>query len=233
MDAFRAPDNPPVGSATGITGVERFGVDTLVWEGARLIVRSPREMPGWRVGKNRRTAVHFRGRRYAVVAVYQEIAKHEYTLELWPERAHELPARDIHYDESYIREREDEARMRETTRRQSFGLIPLWPFLGFLPIRWKAALHLRFGVEIAGATRISLLLQLVVVMLLIVFLTITPPAPYELPVFLVLFIDLVIRGSIAFDESFPAFGFFEWMIHPELVRLLRKAWRAAGKRRKR
>src|SRR5580658_5811079 len=216
MDAFRAPDNPPVGSATGITGVERFGVDTLVWEGARLIVRSPREMPAWRVGKNRRTAVHFRGRRYAVVAVYQEIARFEYTLELWPERAHELPARDIHYDESYIREREDEARMRETTRRQSFGLIPLWPFLGFLPIRWKASLHLRFGVEIAGATRISLFLQLVIESVLFISLTTaTVSLPFQLPAFLVLLVDLIVRGSILVDDSFPAFGFYEWMIHPE------------------
>lgn len=89
-----------------------------------------------------------------------------------------------------------------------------------------------FGVHPAGATRVSLLLQLVVVMLLILFLTITPPAPYQLPVFLVLFADLLMRGSIAFDDSFPAFGFYEWVLHPELVRLLRKAWRAAGRRKR-
>jgi hypothetical protein len=232
VDPFRGSERPAVGAVTGIAGVERLGVDTLVWETGRLIVRSPREMPTWRVGKNRKTAVHFRGQRYAVVATYAELAKYEYTLEPWPERAHELPARDIHYDEAYVRDREDEARMRETARRQSFGLAPLWPVLGFLPLRTKVRLHLRFGLEPIAATRRSVLLEFVVLAVLFVFsitgmdvFTFKPTWGIRTTVTMGLtLLDTLARVSILVDDDFPTFGLFEWVLHPDLVRLMKRGW---------
>jgi hypothetical protein len=243
MDPFRSPENPAVGSVTGITGVERFGVDTLVWEGNRLIVRTAREMPSWRVGRNRRTAVHFRGLRYVVVATHAELGKFEYTLELWPERAHDLPARDIHYDEAYVRDREDEARMRETMGRQAYGLIPAWPFLGFLPSGWKTALHRNYGVEALSATRRSVWLEGALALIALVFLTLYAWTGLDvvtgqfwrgpgvaLVALLVFLPDFVLRSSILVDDDFPRFGFYEWIFHRELMRVLRKGWHVARAR---
>jgi hypothetical protein len=153
---------PPVvpGSFTGITSVERLAdTDTLVFEGTRLIVRCPREMPSWHVGKNRRTSVQFRGTRYVVVGAQIEQGQYEYRLEPWTVRANELPARDITYDEHYVLEREEDARASVARNRQLVALAPLWPVLGFLPSAWKRRLHERYGFMPVATTRFSVLLE--------------------------------------------------------------------------
>ncbi len=231
MDPFRTPENVELGAATGITSVETLAdVDTLVWEGARLIVRSPRAMPDWRVGKNRKTAVHFRGERYAVVEARVEPTGHEYLLEPWTPRAHELPAQDITYDERYVRERERNARALRARRGEALALAALWPVFGFLPSRVKSALHLRYGFMPLSSTRFSVLVELAMLPLLFLSIIVGLGDPVVFLFFAALFADAFFRVSVLFDDSYPAFGLGEWMVRPKLATVVRDGWRAVRAR---
>ncbi len=225
VDPFRTPDEITIGSATGITSVEKLGdIDTLVWEGARLIVRSPRAMPSWRVGKNRKTAVHFRGVRYVIVAERMEQAQYEYVLDPWPPRAHELPSQEIAYDEQYVHDREDYARALTVRRGETLALAPLWPLFGVLPSPVKRVLHERYGFSPLTMTRFSVVIELA--FLPFFFIALIMPSAFVLFTFIALFADAFFRVSILFDESYPAFGFFEWIVRPGLATTVSKGWSA-------
>jgi hypothetical protein len=228
------PEPPPPlipGSFAGITSVERLAdTDTLVFEGERLIVRAPREMPSWHVGKNRRTAVHFRGTRYVVVGARIERGEHEYTLDPWTLRANELPARDIRYDEAYVQEREDDARAMRARNRELFALAPLWPVLGFLPSSWKRRLHERYAFMPVSTTRFSVVLEIVVAGLLLPSVVLGVAGAVPLCVFVALVVDGFVRASILIEDEYPPFGFGEWVMHKELGPVLRTGWAAVRAR---
>ena len=219
------------GSFTGITSVERFGdTDTLVFEGARLIVRSPREMPSWHVGKNRRTAVHFRGTRYVVLSARIEHGQYEYRLEPWTPAANELPARDIIYDERYVQEREDDARAIVARNREALALAPLWLLFGFLPSPWKRRLHERYSFSPVSTTRFSVWLELVILGVIFPSVVLGTAGAVQLFAFLALLIDGIVRASILVEDEYPPFGFAEWAVHKQLAGALRMGWRAVRAR---
>ena len=233
MDPFRTPDRIEIGAATWITAVEKLAeIDILVWEGARLIVRSPREMPSWRVGKNRKTAVLFRGVRYAVVAVRRGEGERdaEYVLEPWSPRAHELPSQEITYDESYVREREGHARALKARRGEALALALLWPLFGLLPSRVKIALHARYGFMPLTSTRFSVVVELALLSLSFIGVIVGQGDPVVVLFFVGIFADTFFRISILFDDSYPAFGFGEWIARPGLVEIVQKGWRAVRSR---
>jgi hypothetical protein len=228
------PRGPTLGSFTGITSVERLAeTDTVVFEGPRLIVRSPREMPSWQVGKNRRTAVHFRGTRYVVVGARVEQGKHEYTLDPWTPRANELPARDITYDEGYVRGREEDARAFAARQREALLLAPLWPVFGFLPSSLKRRLHDRYGFGPLATTRFSVWLEMALLGVLFPAVVLGVAGGISLCVFLALVVDALVRASILVEDEFPPFGFAEWALRRELAAVLRTGWGAIRARIKR
>jgi hypothetical protein len=217
----------PPGIGTGITSVERLAeIDTLVWEGARLIVRAPREMPAWRVGRNRKIAIHFRGVRYTVVAARTGGGGYEYVLDPWPVRAHELPSQDVIYDETYVRDRESDARAHARARREAWAILPLWPLLGFLPSPWKRALHRRYGFEPTAVTRFSVWAELSLVGILFAFVITGIASGFQLCVFAACLVDGFFRGSLTFDDEAPPVGFFEWLVRPSVISHIRTAWAA-------
>ena len=232
MSPPREPQPPVVlGSFTGITSVERLAdTDTLVFEGKRLVVRCPREMPSWHVGKNRRTAVHFRGTRYVVVGAGTEQGQFEYRLEPWTPAANELPARDITYDERYVREREDDARAIVARSREALALAPLWPALGFLPSSWKRGLHERYGFNPVTTTRFSVWLEVALVGVLFPSVILGMAGAVQLCIFLVLLVDGVVRASILVEDEYPPFGLGEWALHKQLAAVLRTGWGAVRTR---
>jgi hypothetical protein len=228
----REPPSPVIpGSFSGITSVERLAdTDTLVFEGERLIVRCPREMPSWHVGTNRRTAVHFRGTRYVVVGAGTAQGQFEYRLEPWTPAANELRARDITYDERYVREREEDARAVVAGGREALALAPLWPALGFLPSSWKKGLHARYGFNPVAMTRFSVWLELVVLGVLFPSVALGLAGALQLCVFVALLVDGVVRGSILVEDEYPPFGFAEWAVHKRLAAVLRMGWDAVRAR---
>lgn len=226
MDPFRTPGAVGIGAATGITSVEKLGdIDTLVWEGPRLIVRAPRAMPSWRVGKNRKTAVHFRGVRYAIVGERTELGQYEYILDPWPSRPHDHPSQEIAYDEQYVHDREDYARALTVRRGERLALAPLWPIFGFLPSPLKLALHERYGFSPLTTTRFSVFVEMAAI-LPFLFVTLIAASPFVLFVDGMLLADVFFRISILFDDSYPPFGSGEWIVQRQLAAVVGKGWSA-------
>lgn len=231
----RDPEGPvrpvPLGSFTGITSVERLAdTDTLVFEGRRLIVRCPREMPSWHVGRNRRTAVFFRGTQYVVAGAGFEQGQYEYRLEPWMPVTHELPAREIVYDEGYVREREADARAVVARGWETLAVALLWPLLGFLPSSWKRRIHVRYGFMPVATTRFSVLLEIIALGLLLPSVILGIAGTVQLFVFIALSVDGFLRASILVEDEYPPLGFGEWVIHKDLVAALRMGWAAVRAR---
>jgi hypothetical protein len=223
------------------------GTDTIRRKGENLVVFAPEPMPDWRIGHHRRTAVLFRGTRFAVVGARAVVGGHEYELAPWTLRANELAAQEIVYDEAYVRARQDGANEVRTRKRQAWLLAPVWPLLGFLPRATKKRLHLFFAFEPIGGTRLSILAELVAVVFLATFLFLRAVAGVDWVtmrmggggatrdlILIVLFAtDFVLRASLLYDDAYPAYGFWEWILHPEAKALIRRSYEAYRERRKR
>jgi hypothetical protein len=208
--------------------------DTVTRDGDRLVVRSAHANAAWRVGRYRRVLVHFRGARYAVVGASPEQGGHRYTLEPWVAPVNELPSLEVTYDEAYVREREADFLEQRKRHRQAWVLLPVWPLLGFLPRGVKTLLQERFGLEPVTATRRSVVFEMALLLFLLVYLVVPVPGVAWLGVaYPVILIDALMRSAILFEDSSEPFGVFEWVLHPEVVTLVWRAWRTFRERKKR
>jgi hypothetical protein len=205
------------------------GVDSIRRDGPRLVLFSPDPMPEWKVGNYRKTAIHFRGARYAVVSTRPVVGGHEYVLDPWPLRPNELAGTEITYDEAYVRERQADLAELRKRRKQFWMIVPVWPLLGFLPIGLKEETRMRFGLEPISATHRSVLLE-IVAFVLMSGLLIGGVESLSLPIVFIV-IDLVMRVTILFDDSYPPYGFWEWIVHPEVKEILRASYAKYKERR--
>jgi hypothetical protein len=221
------------------------GIDTLRRDGDRLVVYSPEPMPDWKRGRYRRTAVHFRGERYAVVEARPVVAGHQYVLEPWPSCPNELASQEIIYDDAYVRARRGDLQDQRRRRRQAWMIAPAWPFLGFLPRSLKSELRRRFGFQPTAGTRLSVLFELVATVFLLIFTFVRAAcgldwatmkvggggALRDALLVILLLTDFVLRASILYDDDYPPYGFWEWVVHPDLKDGLRRSYEAYRARR--
>jgi hypothetical protein len=257
VDPSSPRSGPDVASAPGAARsapVERVGdTDTLRWEGESLVVLSPTPMPEWRVGKYRKLAIRFRDRRYALTVAEPAHGGYRYVLDPWPLIVNEHESQEIVYDDAYVQEREANVVLFRKRQRQWWALRPVLPFLGFLPRRTKELLHERFGVEIITSTQRSVIIELVALGILSTLMFVGAATGLDWMTMTVgggggasgvrdvllvaaLSLDTVLRASILFDERYEPFGFFEWIVHPELkehARTIRAALKARRERRAR
>ena len=195
-----------------------LGSDRLRREGERLVVDTAAEMDGWEVRHYRKTRVHFDGVAYQILR--QEAMQHggvRYHLEPWPQDLADAPAHEIHYDLAYVQARD--AARRVLVRRSVGGefLLPLYPLLGLLPSRWKAALQRRYGLHPRSMTAWSLRLEYVGILLDGAFLAIHAitgrfDAFYLIAVMVILVPDAWMRyDSLLAEDAYPP-GFYEWLL---------------------
>lgn len=202
----------------------------LVWEreDGSLAVYSSRRMDGWRAGKYRQTVVVFRGRSFKLAEVRllgpQRV---RYLLTPWAPGGSDLPGLVVHYGEEYVSGREETARYDRRAGLEGFFLFFLTPVLGFLGSRMKIALETRYGFDPLRLTSWSLVVQifLLIVGLLFslgpVFALAQGKLGIELPAWgetaynlflLFLLLDLVIRmGKRVEGERFQ-YGLGEWLL---------------------
>ncbi len=196
----------------------RLGSDRLWREGGQLVVDTEAEMDGWEVRHYRKTRVHFD--RVAYQILRQEVMQHggvRYHLEPWPQDLADAPAHEIHYGLAYVEARD--AARRVLVRRSVGGelLLPLYPLLGLLPSRWKAALQLRYGLHPRTMTAWSLRLEYVGILLDGAFLAIHAitgrfDAFYLVAVLVILIPDAWMRyDSLLAEDAYPP-GFYEWLL---------------------
>jgi hypothetical protein len=237
---YREP-GPESQALLGVAG------DSVRLDDNRIVIVSPEPMPDWKVGRYRRTAIHFRGTRYAVVGTRPVLGGHEYVLEPWPARPNELASQEIVYDDAYVRERQDQAEAVREQKRQFWMILPAWPFFGFLPRSVKVKLRSRFGFELVGGTLLSVLVELVALVFLTVFTVVRGATGLDwltmkiggggevrdLVLFVALVVDTAIRSGVFFDDEYPPYGFWEWIVHPEAKEIIRATYARYKERRRR
>jgi hypothetical protein len=241
-----------VSTPNGAGAVERVAdTDTLRWEGERLVILSPTPMPEWRVGRYRKLAIRFRDRRYLLAEAEPAHGGYRYALDPWPLRVNELASQEIVYDAAYVREREARVVLLRKLQRQWWALTPAIPFLGFLPRRTKDTLHERFGVEPITSTQRSVVIEMVALGILMTLMFVgaatgldwvtmtvggaggAAASVRDVVLVAALSVDTVLRFGILLDERYEAYGFFEWIVHPELREHVRRVREALKARRKR
>jgi hypothetical protein len=136
----------------------------------------------------------------------------------WPAELRDRPQEIVVYDAAFLAAERD-ARRAEVAAR---GLGPVaWvlaPVLGLLPARVKRWLHDRFGIHPVACTRMSLLLEYVVLALAAAVAVIDqftgslPELRWAARLCLVgLGLDVAFRYGPVFDDDLDAPGFWEWL----------------------
>jgi hypothetical protein len=201
-----------------VSDAERLGSDRLWRRGEQLVVDTAAEMDGWEVRHYRKTRIHFDGVAYQILR--QEATRQggvRYHLEPWPQEPVDPPVREIDYDLEYVEARDA---ARKVLRRRSVSgefLRPLFPLLGLLPSRWKAALQQRYGFHPRTMTAWSLRLEYVGILLDGAFLAMHAitgrfDAFYLVAVMVILVPDAWMRyDSLLAEDAYPP-GFYEWLL---------------------
>lgn len=212
-----------------------IGSDRVSLDGARVVVESRADMPGWEVRAYRRVAILWRGRRYFVAAKARDGDRVRYTLEPWDEDRADLDAGVIEYDESYVATRDEARRARAAASGVHSLLVPLYPLIGLLPGAVKRALADGYGISEERATALSLVLEACVALMLATAISISSMAnlyghafgvesiPWldsllggAAPVALCLLVpDVVMRYARILGESSYPWGFWEWLFRRE------------------
>lgn len=227
-----AEDSGNLHGASGIAeSGHAFSVGAdLVWEkeDGSLAVYSSRQMDGWRVGKYRQTVVVFRGGTFKLAEVRLLGPRRvRYLLTPWAPGGSDLPGLVVHYGEEYVTDREETARHERRTGLEGFFLFFLTPVLGFLGSRMKIALETRYGFDPLRLTTWSLVVQIFILIVGLlfnlgpVFAIVQGKLGIELPgwgeiaynlFLLFLFLDLVIRMGKRMDGERFQYGLGEWLL---------------------
>lgn len=190
--------------------LRELGADRVVEVGERIEIWSPRPMEGWVPKRFRRLAVTIEGveGRYLVEEVRGLDGATVHVLAPWPEDLRDLPGGEVHYDETFVRRRDDARVERQRTSRSRFVLALLGPLIGFLWSKHKQNMHERYGLHPRSATRASLWLEGTILLLLELLTFGVPMATFL--VIAVFGLDLLFRGSSMLTEDFSPLGFWEW-----------------------
>jgi uncharacterized membrane protein HdeD (DUF308 family) len=190
--------------------LRELSADRIVAVGDRVEIWSPRPMEGWVPKRFRRLAITIEGLdgRYLVEEVRGLDGATVHVLARWPEDLRDLPGGEVHYDAAFV-ERRDAARVeKQNTSRSQLVLALLGPLVGFLWSKHKQNMHERWGLHPRNATRASLWLEGIVLLMLELFTFGTPVATFL--VIAVFGLDLLFRGSSMLTEDFSPLGFWEW-----------------------
>jgi hypothetical protein len=190
--------------------LRELGADRVVAVGDRIEIWSPRPMEGWAPRRFRRLAVTIEGLegRYLVEELRGLDGATVHVLAPWPDDLRDLPGGEVHYDETFVQSR-DRARVeKRRTSRRRIALALLGPLLGLLWSKHKQNMHDRWGLHPRSATRASLWLEGIVLLMLELLTFGTPVATFL--VIAVLGLDLLFRGSSMLTEDFSPLGFWEW-----------------------
>lgn len=185
--------------------------------GDGYLLVSPLEIPGWEVRRFRRPAILVEGRRFEI-AESRSFGKGavEYDLRPWPADYHDEPTEEIVCDQGFLLALEAAGRARPAAEASYEIMRLLKPLIGFLPSGTKLRILERHGVHPAEATRLSLMVEylaLVVMGALLTIHTFTQVLPGRLLWTLVLVIapDALVRYSRDLAGDFSPPGFYEWL----------------------
>jgi hypothetical protein len=214
--------------------MERVGSDRVSIEGARLVVESRADMPGWEVRSFRRASIVYRGDRYFVAAKDREGGRFRYTLERWDDDRGDIDGGSIEYDAHYVAARDGTARARAAASGVRALLVPFYPLIGMLPGSVKRRLADRFGISEERATVLSVVLEASLALMIMGLLTISNvggiygralgvesiPWLRNVPemgmVALMLLVpDVLMRYAKILGESAHPYGFWEWLFRRE------------------
>ena len=200
-----------------MSDAERLGSDRVWRRGEQLMVDTAAEMDGWEVRRYRKARIHFQGADYQILR--KEVVRQggvRYVLERWPQEG-DAPAQEIHYDLDYVEARDAARRILQRRSVSAEFLRPLYPLLGLLPSRWKAALQQRYGFHPRTMTAWSLRLEYVGILLDGAFLAMHAitgrfDAFYLVAVLVILVPDAWMRyDSLLAEDAYPP-GFYEWLL---------------------
>ena len=200
----------------------RIGRDRVELRGETLTVVTPVRMEGWQVSKYRASVIHFDGRTWRVTkhsVGADRLARYE--LERWDPSSQELTGPQLDYSPDDVALRDFSLQRARRRGRATLLLNVIRPLTGFLPARTKDHLETRYGIDPVASTKLSVVIQLLVVFISLVL------APFaqmlklsDLPggltmalvvaVSMVIGVDGVVRWSQVLSEVRPPAGFWEW-----------------------
>lgn len=199
----------------------RVGPDRVDRRGDSLFVRAACEMPDWRISEFRRTAVHFRGSRYAVTEHrLEQDGQHVYVLELWLEDRGSRPGHELEYDEAYVEARDRIRRARSRSDVLAFVAAPFTPVIGLLPSGVKASWHGAIGIHPRTATGASIFLEYLIALVCMALALIhlvsgasemTAELRFVFWLAPLVLLDAAMRANSASDDSPRCYGFYEWL----------------------
>jgi hypothetical protein len=214
--------------------MERVGSDRISADGARLVVESRADMPGWEVRSFRRLAIVYRGERWFVAAKARENGRFRYTLEPFDDERGDIDGGVFEYDAEYVSARDGAKRAYAAASGVRTFLLPFYPLIGLLPGAVKARLADRFGISEERTTVQSIVLEACVSLMIMAMMTIgsvgrvygsafgvdSIPWLANLPaggmVALCLLVpDVVMRYARILGESRHHYGFWEWLFRRE------------------
>ncbi len=212
---------------------ETVGADRVVYKAGAVVIHAAREMADWRVSRYRKTAVVLGGQTYFVASrMPLPDGAWRYALTPWPEDDHDQPGNVVHYDETYVLEREAVAHAQRRVDRTAVGLFAASLLLGFLFSPTKLRLNERYAIHPAVVTRRSLLLEYLALICVLSLLVIGGAAAGLAPAFgvaprdvlaggleplrlavvaAVLAADAVVRKARLDAGGMRQYGFGEWM----------------------
>jgi hypothetical protein len=201
----------------------------VIKDDGKPIVYSRVEMEDWKVRSYRRTRIVYDGRPY-FISKSDRPSKDQfrYFLEPWPEESEEIPGKTLRYDDEFVIRRDTLLRMERKAERVSLGLRLLKPLIGLLFSETKLRIEQHYGIPSKRASRLSVVLELFVLILHAVWLNISifvslfsmayggRPAllggrSYLITVVLILIPDIVVRYSRFMKEEYSPPGFYEWL----------------------
>jgi len=212
-----------------------IGNDFVSRDGARIVVDAARDMPDWEVRRARRVAIQFRDITYFVAAREPGLrGRVTYMLEPWPEKSADVPGVRLVYDRGYVERRDREVGLARVGVALGPVVVALTPWVGFLPSAVKRRIHRNLGIHPVTATRWSVYLQFILVILLGTYMGIMGYvmaiggaaamgvgmlAQYIVQI--VLTLDLVFRIGSLLRGTLDQDGVYEWL-YRSLLRLFRR-----------
>jgi hypothetical protein len=213
----------------------KVGPDQIWFVGHRVVIYAASEMPGWQVRGHQKIPVFFQGKKYSVVNIADASSPHakRYELTPWSMGDYGESTCVIHYDEDYVKRRDQAVQADVVEDRVRTFMFFVWPFLGFFWSHTKQAVIEKHGFSPPAVTKVSLALEFVGVLAWSIHWSFTgglatvfmkpfvgytfgewafSNAIWVLAALLQLWADCVVRyDDLIRDEDYPS-GLMEWPV---------------------
>lgn len=199
-----------------------LGSDRVTHDGAFVTVYSVVDMPDWYKKTYRKTMIVYEEQKYFVAE--KEMLPNQiyrYHLQPWPNDLNDFPGKVIEYNQIYVDARDYMLKKIERENQISLAMMPLMPFIGFLPSKIKLNFEEKYGIFADQATRYSLFLEylalfLLGAMLVVALFTRAFDMAYLLAAIFFLMPDVIMRYSYSLDDTAPPYGLYEWLFNLRL-----------------